>query len=457
MPVYQSNSPGLGDALVQAFSSYQGARRQRRMDDDDQADRDRRNVALDRADQTQRIADSQAGIHRLAPGETVPISVARSIGDQVNVPDVQAPEIDFRGYLDQAMQAGPQAQPRPGSPSKASAGAMFIPGNPAAKSNAPGNDPGSSFQRMMAPALAQAGMPARGPRYEFGKDYYVDKQPQWDAQDAATTSQRNTKMFEAMVTEALANAAMGRDVRKEELLSPIRTEQAVNTERGLAPVRTGQAVATETALSPIRTQQAIATERGTAPIKQASAIATHEANRLTDVANPLKDANALSPAQANTVKGQQTALMNMKKAITALRDAVKKGGMAVMPGEHQDEIKALQTNLQIQYKEAANLGAITGPDMELINNALGSPTSLYQKVVRGGKDGVLKSLEAAEQSIRDRAKTMKSVYGVDMPVGFDDPATAPPPSSFSTIPAQSGGILGDTNLNPFASLIPKKP
>lgn len=458
MPVYQSNSGGLGEALLQAFAGYSGARRQKRLDTQDDEDRLRRNAAVDRAEQTQRIVEAQQGIHRLGPMELPPLEVAHNIADQIKVPDAPSvAPIDFTQHLSDAMQQGPRGQPVPGAPSKASAGAQFIPGNPAAKSassSAPSSDPGSAFQRMMAPALASAGMPQRGPRYEFGKDYYVDNQPKWEQQDAASASQRNAKIFEIALQDALATANMGRDVRKEELLSPIRTEQAANTERALSPIRTDQAANTERALSPIRTDQAEATARATSPIIQSRETATHAANREFDVAHPVKDATALSPAQANTVKGQQSALMNMKKAITALREAVSKGGMAVMPGKHQDEIKALQTNLQIQYKEAANLGAITGPDMELINNALGSPTSLYQKIVRGGKEGVLKSLEAAEQSLRDRAKTMKSVYGVDMPPGFEDaPVT---PAGFSTIP-QTGGILGDTNLNPFSALIPKKP
>ena len=83
-------------------------------------------------------------------------------------------------------------------------------------------------------------------------------------------------------------------------------------------------------------------------------------------------------------------------AIGRARELVNQYGITVMPGESQDQLNAAFTNLQLQYKDAAGLGALTGPDMGLIEKALGDPTSITQ-LFRGGKDGVLAKLNEAER------------------------------------------------------------
>lgn len=140
--------------------------------------------------------------------------------------------------------------------------------------------------------------------------------------------------------------------------------------------------------------------------------------------------DALPQTQQTQAKLQQTALLNMQRAIASLQKEVAADGMGVGPGERRAKLEALEANARIQYKEAANLGAISGSDLTLINGALGSATNPLQ-YARGGAKGVIASLQAARQSLRDRARTMENVYQIRMPEDFytdDDQAAAPAPA-----------------------------
>lgn len=99
-----------------------------------------------------------------------------------------------------------------------------------------------------------------------------------------------------------------------------------------------------------------------------------------------------SQSRADAAKARE----RLRMAIGRARELVNQYGITVMPGESQDQLNAAFTNLQLQYKDAAGLGALTGPDMGLIEKALGDPTSITQ-LFRGGKDGVLAKLNEAER------------------------------------------------------------
>jgi hypothetical protein len=293
-PVYQNSGPGLGEALVQAFAGYQGAKRQRQLVDEEHDDRIRRNTALDRADVRTRAMDAQSGLHILAPGELPPLAVAQAPGNEVAVPQINAPEIDFTHFLNQEMQTGPRAQPAPGAPSKAAAGALNIPGHPGARANAvqPSSDPGSNFQAMMAPALAQAGMPSRGPRFEFGQGYYLDRQPQWDAQDAAVR-ERNAarRCSRSRYRTRSQNANMHRDVRKVGLLGADRSpEGGRHRARDGSDSHAGGRLPRPSGTAPIHTAQA--DRDGTRDGADQATVGHRDARRATGCStslNPTKD------------------------------------------------------------------------------------------------------------------------------------------------------------------------
>lgn len=139
--------------------------------------------------------------------------------------------------------------------------------------------------------------------------------------------------------------------------------------------------------------------------------------------------DALPPAQQNRVKTEQSTIMNLHKALRNLDDAVSKHGLEVMPGADKQTMQALMKEAQLQYKEAANLGVLNGPDLKLIEEALGNVTSPTQFLF-GGAKGVRNSLSVALNALRGKAGTMESIYGVRMPeefYGTEPPATATPP------------------------------
>lgn len=159
---------------------------------------------------------------------------------------------------------------------------------------------------------------------------------------------------------------------------------------------------------------------------------------------PRENLPGLTPAQANSVKSQQMALLNLQRALGALKAHVQKNGVAYLPGtQERASLAPLVSDARIMFKEAANLGAITGPDMEIINDMIGNPASIGQ-VMRGGKDGALKSFDQMEQSLRRRAQSLTDVYGVQMPGSFNTGSTLEP-----LTPAQTTRASQDPEYREF--------
>lgn len=179
-------------------------------------------------------------------------------------------------------------------------------------------------------------------------------------------------------------------------------------------------------------------------------------NRTTTAPVVTKPADGMTPIQANQVKVQQSALLNMQKAVMDLRDAVAKDGMALFGGKHAADIASKQTQAMMQFKEAANLGALSGPDMQLMLDAIGSGTSVKQAVFRGGKDGVLQQLDNALSSISQRAGTMEQIYGARMPEEFYRNASSNAPKPPTMAPRDGVAPTAPNDQRQPARLSPEK-
>lgn len=275
-----------------------------------------------------------------------------------------------------------------------------------------------SIRGALAPSESGRGVPLAAPLtastsrdLSFGNGYYVDH-----GEQAANAKRSSEAQFNTILSGALAKA------KGEDLAHPGKADADKAYTEALTQQALGQAKkANEPTYHPTQHIDPLSPEGLDAQRK----LKAFEAGLKP--AKPATGIAALPPAQATQVRIQQGALLNMRKAITALQDAVKGGGMALRPGEYQAKIRALQANAQIQFKEAANLGALSGPDMGLVESALGSATNPMQ-LLRGGAGGVASSLDAAQQSLDARARTMEQVYSTPMPAGFYAPPTpaAPP-------------------------------
>lgn len=81
----------------------------------------------------------------------------------------------------------------------------------------------------------------------------------------------------------------------------------------------------------------------------------------------------------------------------------KYGAMRLVPGPAQNDIKQLATELQIETKNVAELGAVSGPDMGLMTSIAGDPSKLGS--VARDLDGMLNGLEHWGQNTVDAKST----------------------------------------------------
>jgi len=90
----------------------------------------------------------------------------------------------------------------------------------------------------------------------------------------------------------------------------------------------------------------------------------------------------------------------LNKKLAGLEELVNKTG-AELTGEEKAKLDSAFRDAEVAWKEAANLGALQGPDIEMIRGALGeSPTSLKgigRYALSGGKEGLLAKIRGARQ------------------------------------------------------------
>lgn len=136
------------------------------------------------------------------------------------------------------------------------------------------------------------------------------------------------------------------------------------------------------------------------------------------------------------VKQSAVAFNRFEKALDALESAVKKYGVRSLPfSEGRAEIERAASQVVIEGKEAANLGALAGPDMNIILSSIGSPTSAKTAVL--GDQEYLNLLRNAKQSAINQHDATVSVYGFKRAGG----AQAAPSSGGSSIKDRAKAIL----------------
>lgn len=90
----------------------------------------------------------------------------------------------------------------------------------------------------------------------------------------------------------------------------------------------------------------------------------------------------------------------LNKKLAGLEDLVQKTG-AELTGKEKAALDSAFRDAEVAWKEAANLGALQGPDIEMIRGALGeSPTTLRgigRYGLSGGKEGLISKIRGARQ------------------------------------------------------------
>lgn len=97
------------------------------------------------------------------------------------------------------------------------------------------------------------------------------------------------------------------------------------------------------------------------------------------------------------------ALANLQLSAQRYRDLVDQEGWAGV-GTGRALLEGAYADLKVKWKEAANLGALTGPDLDLIIEAVKPSTGLKglkQKFIGGGKDGLLQQIDRLKGNITE--------------------------------------------------------
>ena len=132
-------------------------------------------------------------------------------------------------------------------------------------------------------------------------------------------------------------------------------------------------------------------------------------------------------APSAELQKKQLALANYKKAIKAYRDELNSTDPSAVPGRIP-RLKALYTDMTLQAKEAANLGALAGPDWTLIQGLYSDPNSIAGAWVTG-KSGLLAQLDVGDAIVKRNEESLAEVYGQKAGGKQQTPPAQPQPSA----------------------------
>lgn len=122
------------------------------------------------------------------------------------------------------------------------------------------------------------------------------------------------------------------------------------------------------------------------------------------------DTMATTPEQRNKFKQQSLAIDNLESALTEYEAALDKYGSMETYGAGKGVLETAYANVLIQAKEAANLGALTGPDMEIMNQTIIAPNSVGQATV-GGASGVKAQMQSVRSQLKQKRANLNTLYG----------------------------------------------
>jgi hypothetical protein len=122
---------------------------------------------------------------------------------------------------------------------------------------------------------------------------------------------------------------------------------------------------------------------------------------------------------SSEVNRQIGGVMDFDKTLGALEDALK--GFDPRSTDQLNiakraQISSLAKQAQLSAKEAAALGALTGPDMALIEGLLADPASWKGAML--GSQGLLAQISEARAGNKRRVKTLSEQYGEKATAGM---------------------------------------
>lgn len=128
------------------------------------------------------------------------------------------------------------------------------------------------------------------------------------------------------------------------------------------------------------------------------------------------------------------ALSDLQNKINTYRDAVNKTDKFAVYGANKATLDSMYADLKIAYKEAANLGALTGPDVLILQEAIkpmSGITNYTSYVTSGSKQGVLNSIDTALNTVSTAAQRPLSLLNSKYSGYINDPYFQTVTSPFS--------------------------
>ena len=144
----------------------------------------------------------------------------------------------------------------------------------------------------------------------------------------------------------------------------------------------------------------------------------------------------LTDSQRTSLGKIKTASLNLNDELTRFDQLVKKHGSTIMPGEARSQVESVRTNIIMQLKNLYELGAITGPDLPLMEKMISDPSSW------GGAYGTEERVTAQTKELRRILQ--RTVANTE--AGMTGKAPEPPPGEAP----KAGPTLAPGQTRPFA-------
>ena len=128
--------------------------------------------------------------------------------------------------------------------------------------------------------------------------------------------------------------------------------------------------------------------------------------------------------EGSTEAKQLLAIKDLNNKLASYKTEVNQAGGFDSVGSRKAILDSLYADLQVAYKEAANLGAITGPDLGLIQAAIkpaSGITNYPSYLLGGGQEGLNASIDTALSTIGSKARVFSDSLLSKYPGYENDP------------------------------------
>ena len=235
---------------------------------------------------------------------------------------------------------------------------------------------------------------------------------------------RDVALFNPQYSTAQANAQIAQlKLLGKEPIQPAQQAQLDISGRLDSPDKIAVALSDPNLPPYKRTQLEQARER---MIQQRVLTAPQNMPMSPEVFQQRKDLQTTQVPGAAAVKSKSLSLKNLEDSLTSYEAELDRIG-PVLPFQTEKgaKLQSLFTDLQMQTKNLYELGAITGPDLELLNKALTDPTGIPANWA--GKNALLEQLKVMKSVVRRSKNNLTETYG---------------PGSDSSSPPAGGGTGG---------------